>query len=205
MTRRSILYLLTIFVSTLSFGQKLGDYYVSISIDSTQGGRLKFLSDSTVELSSIPRHMSPSIKAVYKYTTADTTIQVFPEPVINQDSQASGLYVQSFALKTKIDLTKIDGGFIDYNKSLIYVRQKDFGDNPDMTYIIDGKIFIQDMGVTDGYGLIRKSPKTNKALQKKLKGIDKDNCTLEIVRGLNAYKRFGIKRVYGVIVINSKQ
>ena len=205
MTRRSILYLLTIFVSTLSFGQKLGDYYVSISIDSTQGGRLKFLSDSTVELSSIPRHMSPSIKAVYKYTTADTTIQVFPEPVINQDSQASGLYVQSFALKTKIDLTKIDGGFIDYNKSLIYVRQKDFGDNPDMTYIIDGKIFIQDMGVTDGYGLIRKSPKTNKALQKKLKGIDKDNCTLEFVKGLNAYKRFGIKRVYGVIVINSKQ
>ena len=205
MTRRSILYLLTIFVSTLSFGQKLGDYYVSISIDSTQGGRLKFLSDSTVELSSIPRHMSPSIKTFYKYTTADTAIQIFPEPVINQDSQASGLYVQSFALKTKIDLTKIDGGFIDYNKSLIYVRQKDFGDNPDMTYIIDGKIFIQDMGVTDGYGLIRKSPKTNKALQKKLKGIDKDNCTLEIVKGLNAYKRFGIKRVYGVIVINSKQ
>src|SRR5688572_4046811 len=116
MTRHSILYLLTIFVSTLSFGQKWGDYYVSISIDSTQGGRLKFLSDSTVELSSIPRHMSPSIKAVYKYTTADTTIQIFPEPVINQDSQVSALYVQPFALKTKIILTKIDGGFIDYNK-----------------------------------------------------------------------------------------
>ena len=102
-------------------------------------------------------------------------------------------------------MTKIDGGFIDYDKSLIYVRQKDFGDNPDMAYIIDGKTFIQDMGVTDGYGLIRKSPKTNKALQKKLKGIDKDNCTHEIVRGLNAYKRFGIKKVYGVIVITSRQ
>jgi hypothetical protein len=149
--------------------------------------------------------MSPSIKAVYKYTTVDTTIQIFPEPIINQDSQSSGLYVQPFALKTKIILTKIDGGFIDYNKSFIYIRQKDFGDNPDMAYIIDGKTFIQDMGVTDGYGLIRKSPKTNKALQKKLKGIDKDNCTLEIVRGLNAYKRFGIKRVYGVIVITSRQ
>jgi hypothetical protein len=205
MTRPSFLFLLIIFISTLSIGQKIGDYYVPISIDSTQGGRLKFLSDSTVELSSIPRHMSPSLKAVHKYTTTDSTIQIFPEPLTTQDSQSGGLYIKPLALKTKISLTKIDGGFIDYNKSLIYVRQKDFGDNPDMAYIIDGKTFIQDMGVTDGYGLIRKSPKTNKALQKKLKGIDKDNCTLEIVRGLNAYKRFGIKRVYGVIVITSRQ
>ncbi len=205
MTRCSTFFLLSIFISTLSFGQKLGDYYVPISIDSTQGGRLKFLSDTTVELSSIPRHMRPSIKVIYKYTTADTTIQIFPEPLSNQDNQSSSQYVQSFALKTKISLTKIDRGFIDYNKSLIYVRQKDFGDNPDIAYLIDGKTYIQDMGVTDGYGIIKKSPKTNKALQKKLKGIDKDNCTIEIVKGLNAYKRFGIKRVYGVIVITSKQ
>ena len=74
-----------------------------------------------------------------------------------------------------------------------------------MAYIIDGKTFIQKMGVTDGYGVVKKNPKTNKALQKKLKDVDKDNCTLEIVRGLNAYKRFGIKRVYGVVFITSKQ
>ncbi len=102
-------------------------------------------------------------------------------------------------------LTKIEGGFIDYDKSLIYVRQKNFGDNPDMAFIIDGKTFIQDVGVTDGYGLVKKRPKTNKPLQKKLKNIDKNNCTLEIIRGLNAYKKFGIKRVYGVIVITTKR
>ena len=205
MTRPSISFLLFIFIWTHSFGQKVGDYYVSISIDSTQGGRLRFLNDTTVELSSVPRHMSPSLKAVYKYTTADTTIQIFPEQLISRDTQPSGLYVQSFALKTKICLTKIDGGFIDYNKSLIYVRQKNFGDNPDVAYIIDGKTFIQDMGVTDGYGIIKKSPKTNKALQKKLKDLDKDNCAIEIVRGLNAYKRFGIKRVYGAVIITTKK
>ena len=204
MTRRSCLFLLATFISTLSFGQKFGDYYVSISIHSTQGGRLKFLSDSTIESSSIPRHMGPSVKTVYKYSSTDTTIQIFSEPILNQDSQSTGLYIQPFLLKTKISLTKIDGGFIDYNKSLIYVRQKDFGDNPNIAYLIDGKTFIQDAGVTDGYGIVRKSPKTNKALQKKLKGINKDNCTLEIVRGLDAYKRFGIKRVYGVIVITTK-
>src|SRR4051812_41112657 len=121
MTRRSCLFLLAIFISALSFGQKFGDYYVSISIDSTQGGRLKFLSDSIIELSSIPRHMSPSIKTVYKYSLTDTTIQIFPEPNLNRDSQPTGLYIQPSLLKTKISLTKIDGGFIDYNKSVIYV------------------------------------------------------------------------------------
>ena len=205
MTKFYIFPLFLFFSVPVAYGQKLGDYYVSISADSSHGGRLKFLSDTTVELSSVPRHMSPSLKAVYKYTTTDTTIQIFPEPVMSQDNPQQGLYVQSFALNTKISLTKIDGGFIDYNKSLIYVRQRDFGDNPDIAYIIDGKTFIQDMGVTDGYGLIRKRGKTNRALQKKLKGIDKDNCTIEIVRGLNAYKRFGIKRVYGAVVITTKK
>ena len=195
-----------LFLSVIfTYGQKLGDYYISISVDSSQGGRLKFLSDTTVELSSIPRHMRPSLKAVYKYMTTDTTIQIFPEPVISQASHQSGLYIQSSALKTKISLTKIDGGFIDYNNSLIYVRQKDFGDNPDLAYIIDGKTFIQNMGVTDDTGIIRKKPKTNKALQNKLKGLDKDNCTIEILMGLNAYKRFGIKTVYGAVVITTKK
>ena len=144
--RPCIFLLLSFLIATHSFGQKLGDYYVSISIDSTQGGRLKFLSDTTVELSSTPRHMSPSLKTVYKYTTADTTIQILSDPVISQDSPQLGLSVQSSTLKTKIILTKIDGGFIDYSNSLIYVRQKDFGYNPYLAYIIDGKSFIQDLG-----------------------------------------------------------
>jgi hypothetical protein len=204
MTKRYILFILALWSLSVTHGQKLDEYYISISIDSTQGGRLKFLSDSTIELSSIPRHMSPSIKTVYKYTSKDSLIEIFPEVLTNRESQSTGLYMQYSALKTKMSLTKVDGGFIDYDKSLIYVKQKDFSDNPDIAYIIDGKTYIQDMGVTDGYGLIKKSPKTNKALQKRLKNIGKDNFTIEIVRGLNAYKRFGIDRVYGVILISTK-
>ena len=193
-----------LFSFNLTYGQRLGDYYVAISIDSTQGGRLKFLSDTTVELSCIPRHMSPSLKTVYKYVSTDTTIEILPSIIANNDIAPTGMYVQP-VLKTKLTLAKIDRGFIDYSKSLIYVRQKDFPNNPDIAYIIDGKTYMQDMGVTDGYGLIKKSPKTNKALQKRLKTIDKDNCTIEIVRGLAAYERFGIDRVYGVIVITTKK
>jgi hypothetical protein len=147
--------------------------------------------------------MQPSIKTIYKYTATDRTIEIFPKTITSKDSNVAGIYIQPITLDTPINLTKIKGGFIDYNKSLIYVRQKDFGDNPDIAYIIDDKTYIQDMGVSDGYGLIRKSPKTNRALQKRLKGINKDNCTIEIVRGLNAYKRFGIERVYGAFVITT--
>jgi hypothetical protein len=205
MKKRSLFFLLVFFISRLSFGQKIGDYYVSISIDSIQGGRLKFLTDSTVELSSIPRHMSPSVKAVYNYKSTDSTVEILPDSVTSGIRPIQGLFTQPPTIKTKIILTKIDKGFIDYSKSLIYVRQKDFDDNPDITYIIDGKTYTQDMGETDGYGLTRKRPKRNKALQRKLKSIDKENCAIEIVRGLNAYNRYGIEKVYGVIVITSKR
>lgn len=205
MTRSSILFFLLIITSTLSFGQKLGDYYVSISIDSTQGGRLKFLSDTTVELSSTPRHMSPTFKAVHKYTSTDTTIEIFSTQISTNIPQSIVPHVKPLTSSMKILLIKFNGGFIDYDKSLIYVRKRDFGDNPDIAYIIDGKTYIQDMGITDGYGLLRKRPKANKALQRQLKGLDKENCTIEILRGLNAYKRFGIKRVYGAVVITTKK
>lgn len=205
MTRRSILLLLSIFISTLSLGQKLGDYYVSIPSDSTLNCRLRFLSDSTVELSNVPRHMGGRLTMAFKYTKTETTIEILPGLLTKQDSLSLNAFGLNYFIKPVIRLTKIDGGFIDYSKSLIYVRQKDFGDNPDVAYIVDRKIFIQDVGVTDGYGLIKKNPRTNKALQKKLKGVNKDNCTIEIVRGLEAYKRYGIKRVYGVVVITTKQ
>ncbi len=133
MTRQTILFIISSCISTLTFGQKLGDYYVSISIDSTQRGRLKLLSDTTIELSSVPRHMSPSLSKVYKYITKDSTIEILPDSDVKSDTIGTSLRVKN-----------------------------------------------------------------------KLKGINKDKCTIEFVRGLNAYKRFGIKRVYGAIVITTK-
>lgn len=203
MTKYVTLFLL-IFLVTDTLGQKLGEYYISVSMDSTQG-RLKFISDTTVELSSIPRHMSSSLKTVLRYVSTDTTIEILPDTTKKPNTQPTGLYIEQLALRKKITLTKITRGFIDYNKRLIYVRQKDFPKNPDITYIVDGKSYKQDTGVTDGYGLVKKSPKTNKGLQKRLKPLTKDNCTIEVVRGLAAYERFGIDNVYGVIVINTKK
>ena len=205
MIRQFILFLLINIISTLSFGQKIGNYYVSISSDSTANCRLMFLNDSIVELSNIPRHMGRHLTMIFHYISDDTIINILPRLMTKEDSLSLNKFGFSYFIKQPIRLSKIKGGFIDRAKSLIYVKQKDFGDNPDIAYIIDGKTFIQDVGVTDGYGLIKKNPKTNKALQKKFKIFNKENCTIESLKGLEAYKRYGIKRVYGVVVITTRQ
>jgi len=148
--------------------------------------------------------MSPSFSKVYKYIAKDSTIEILPSSDVKSDTLETRVQIKNIALKTILSLTVINDCYIDYKNSLIYVREKDFGSNPDIAYIIDGKTYIQDAGITDGYGLVKKMPKKNIALQNKLKGINKDKCTIELVRGLNAYKRFGIKRVYGAVVITTK-
>lgn len=173
----------------------MGDYYVPVSIDSAQGGRLRFLTDSTVELSTLPQHLSRSLKVIYKYISTDTAIQISPYPINTSDISP---------IEETI-LTKIEGGFINYEKSLIYVRQKDFDKYPDIIYLIDGKRYIQDAGKQNGYGLVTKSPKINKRLKRKIKRLPDDSFTVELVKGLNAYKRFGIKYVFGTIVITTKK
>ena len=63
MTRQLILFLFLVTIWTHSFGQKIGDYYVSV--DSLRSLQFRVLTDSTIEFSTIWRHMSPSRKAVY--------------------------------------------------------------------------------------------------------------------------------------------
>ncbi|MBL7763889.1 MAG: hypothetical protein JNL23_10730 [Chitinophagaceae bacterium] len=195
MTRLLIIFVFLNFISIISIGQRMGDYYVPVSIDSAQGGRLRFLTDSTVELSTLPQHMSRSLKVIYKYISTDTAIQISPYPLNTSGISPIGETI----------LTKIKGGFINYEKLLIYVRQKDFDKYPDIIYLIDGKRYIQDTGELNGYGLVRKSQKINKRLQRKMKSLSDGNFTIELVKGLNAYKRFGIKYVFGTIVITTKK
>gem|GEM_PF-1844034 len=206
MTKQFLALIFAALTFDISFGQKIGDYYVSIPSDSSSDCRLNFITDSTVELSNVPRHMSGRLAIVFKYTSTDSTIEILPDLLKKEDSLSLMLFRLSFFIKPKVTLTKIDGGFIDYSKSLIYIREKDFGKNQDIAYYIEGKTYIQKGFVTDVYGLIKKSPKQNRSLRKGMKTLGKnpDNLNIEIVKGLKAYERFGIKRVYGVMVITKK-
>lgn len=149
--------------------------------------------------------MQPVIRDVYKAAKTDTAIIIKPNHSVVADIQQSGIVIKLLDFKKKnLVLTKIDGGFIDHINSIIYVRQKDFGNNPKLAYIVDGKTYFQDNGKTDGYGLLKVKPKKNRRLQRKLKGLNTHNCNIEILKGgLEAYRKFGIEYVYGVIVIKT--
>ena len=198
----SILILL-IFYSQLSFGQTINEYYISIPVDSTKDCRLKFINDSTVILSTVKRHLSGGQSMTLKFKNSDTAIDIMPK-LSSQDSLALDLYKLPYFLRPVIHLTKINNNLIDYSKSLIYVRQKNLKENSSILYIIDGKKFKQKIGKTSGYGIITKTQKSNQRLQRQLKFLNIDNCSIELVRGLNAYNRFGLKYVYGVVVISTK-
>ena len=187
----------------VSFGQNTHDYYISITLDTSEGNRLKFLSDTTVELSSIPIRSGKYLRIRYNYVSTDTKIEIFPNPITKGDTTTTVFNMKLPILKTKLTLTKIKHGFINNEQSIIYVRRKDFPHNPKITYIIDGKTYKQDMVVTDRYGIIGNKPKINKSLQKRLNTIDKNHCTVKTFKGLAAYENFGIDKVYGVIVINT--
>jgi hypothetical protein len=205
-----ILYLtsiLIVLIFNLSFGQKIGDYYVSIPSDSMRDCRLKFLSDSTVELSNVPRHMASGIfKMVFKFTNKIDKVEILTGVLTTQDSLSLSMWKLNFFIKPWVNLSKIDEGFIDYSNSIFYLRENDLVKKTIRTYIVNGKTFKQDEGETNIYGHIITNPKKNKSLQKELDivGINPDKYKIEIIKGWKAYQRFGIQTVYGVFLISKK-
>jgi len=76
-----------------------------------------------------------------------------------------------------------------------------------LTYLIDNKIYKQETGLSDAYGLIKNHPKNNMALQDKLASMKDElhSYTINLYKGLDAYKKFGYKSVFGVIVLKRKE
>lgn len=179
------LVLLCILTCSVCQGQVLGEYFVSIPSDSTVARRIKFITDSTGELSRIPTHMSVQQKELFTYRVKDGLIEILPQ---------------------KLTLKVIENGFISESNSTIYVRERDFSKNRDIRVIIDGKEYIQNVGETNSYGLVVKGARRNKKLHKRVNAIlqNPDKYTIQTFKGLEAYKRYGYKGVYGVIVITSK-
>jgi hypothetical protein len=199
-------YILFLFVVACldSTAQRKGDYYVSIPIDSSVDCKLTFLSDSTVELSNVHRHMSALFRMVFTYKGTDTTIEIL-QPVPGKKNVSFDPSRFNYPIRPGVMLTKIDGGFLDRSRSLIYVREKNYSRNRRIAYVVNGKMYVEKMGITNGTGIVRRAPRTiSKALQKSVQTLTAENATVEMLKGIDAYERFGIRWVYGVIVINRK-
>jgi hypothetical protein len=72
-------------------------------------------------------------------------------------------------------------------------------------YSIDGKIYKQRIPKSDGYGLVRKSYKTNRRLKKRMKQMNPDNCEITVLRGKAAYDKYGAIGVSGVVEVVEKK
>jgi hypothetical protein len=97
-----------------------------------------------------------------------------------------------------------DRKIFDVVSGYTYVDSDLISDKYDI-YSIDGKIYKQKRTKTDGYGLVRKDYRPNKRLKKQVKQIDADNYEIKVLRGKEAYDKYGLIGMNGVIEITEKK
>lgn len=72
-------------------------------------------------------------------------------------------------------------------------------------YSIDGKTYKQKRVKTDGYGLVLKDYRPNQKLKKRIKELKAGNFKITILRGKEAYDKYGLLGMDGVIEITEKK
>ena len=150
--------------------------------------------------------MSRQFTMTFHYKKTGKTIEILNPNISTQDSFALTNHGFKHFLN-KLVLTVDGKAIIDNTNSLVYVAYNDFKRKYYLTYLIDNKIYKQETGLSDAYGLIKNNPKDNKVLQHKLASLKDDlkNYDLKIYKGLDAYNKFGYKSVFGVIELKRRQ
>jgi hypothetical protein len=105
-----------------------------------------------------------------------------------------------------VTLTVDNNALLDKKNLVVYVLLKDFKSSNYMTYIIDGKRYKQDLGEVNSYGLSQKNPRTNIVLKRKLKAVTNhiEDYSMNVYKGIHAYRKFGYKSVFGVIELTKR-
>ena len=112
--------------------------YYGISSDSLHNQHLlEFKSDSTLVISTFPRHMSEQFIKTLNYRKSIKKIEIINNTVSSSDSIA--LAKNGFIQFTNEATFAIDHrAIIDNSNNIVYVLYKDFGKKYYLTYIIDG-------------------------------------------------------------------
>jgi hypothetical protein len=181
--------------------------YRGLSSDSSYNDHLlEFDSDTTLEIRTFPRHMSKGFWITIKYFKDGQKIKTFNNNLSHNDSlELTGNGFRQFL--NHITLIK-DGSFlIDEEHKILYASNKKFEKKYFITYIINGKRYKQEASTPDAYGLLKNNLKENKNLNDTLALLkDKiENYSVAVYKGLDAYKKFRQKYIYGVIVIKPKE
>lgn len=201
------LLILTFILFSFCHGQKLKHIYYAVSSDSLHSGhQLIFTSDTSLEISPFPRHMSAQFTKPFMYKRIENKIEVYNNRALSTDSIALTNYgLTQFINQVTFIIDK--RAIMDSASKIVYVLYRDFSKRYYLTYIIDGEVYKQEKGFPDAYGIIKNDPKENKALKHKLASLkDKiGNYTVNVYKGLEAYKLLGYDSVFGVIVLKKKE
>jgi hypothetical protein len=176
-------------------------YYI-ISNDSVHSDHyLTFLNDSMAEISSVPRTMSGMARTELLYKKIDGNLVI-----TTNTNSVDSLVIKNFGFSNDKELVIRDRALVNSRNSEVYVVRSDFKKNPAMFIFCDGKEFKQNMGKSDGYGLVNRSPRRNRRLERKLKSINNfDDYEIKLHKGYDAYLKYGYKYVFGVIELIRKE
>ena len=183
----------------LSFAQDRKISYYGLPSDTTLASHLlTVLTDSTIEVSSMPHHLSQQYQKTLSYSIHQSELVVLGDISENIPTQYS-FVSKGFKLIRKGD------ALLDTSSKTVYVPVNQF-QTYNLLYIIDGKHYLQKMGQTDGYGIIKKQFKQNSSLEHALKNLEPtiETHSVNVYKGFEAYQRYGYKYVFGVIEICKK-
>ena len=96
--------------------------------------------------------------------------------------------------------------WINEEHNVFYASNKKFERKYNLLYIINGKKYRQETSSPNSYGLLPNNINENKVLKDTLAALnDKmEYHTINIYKGLSAYRKYGKNYIYGVILIERK-
>jgi len=187
---------LTIVFSIDCYSQKLGTDYYFISNDTLLVDHfLTFKNDSVVIVSSVPRHMWQYFEIELKYKKQSESLTIY----VNDS-----LKLKNYGFDNNKQLRIEGNALLNESHKDLYVVRKDFKKNPNLFIKFNGKEYKMDMGESNSYGLLTKSPRNNRKLKRDLKKINLDDYETILRKGFDAYKVFGYKYVFGIIELKHK-
>lgn len=189
-----------------SFGQNRNDFYTSFSETGSIQHTLNFDDNGKVRIGSIRRHMSPFYVVFGKYESRKDTIFIKMNKINFIDLPKVKNFGLDYFSDKELTLYKNKSELIDKENRTVYVSSRKLYSNRikrKSIAFINGKKYLYERWVTDGYGLIRREPKKNKKFEKAFAEVLKniDDYKTEVIRGLTAYQRFGLIGINGVNII----